>query len=236
MRSNTGTWTKICTVAYWSNWNAYVPAILQLHLFHKLTSPPQVNLNARANIMYFMEALCDMAAREEHTEFIRMMERDILKIIDLVAPDDGSGAANVKVVRKVLAGLQAKRYLNEQTVRELEECIKDRDQIGGSGAAGSPGVGTRPDARKDGTPMRASGNIRIDKRQVEQRIEEDRERHKRLREGIWAVGTTDEEEFEKAFEETGPWDDDDEALALEEANERASFAGYHAQAIDEDDE
>jgi len=188
--------------------------------------------------MYFMEALCDMAAREEHTEFIRMMERDILKIIDLVAPDDGSGAANVKVVRKVLAGLQAKRYLNEQTVRELEECIKDRDQIGGLAATGSPGAvaTSRADVRKDGTPMRASGNIRIDKRQVEQRIEEDRERHKRLREGIWAVGTTDDEEFDKAFEETGPLDEDDEALALEEANERASFAGYHAKAIEEDDE
>lgn len=189
--------------------------------------------------MYFMEALCDMAAREEHTEFIRMMERDILKIIDLVAPDDGSGAANVKVVRKVLAGLQAKRYLNEQTVRELEECIKDRDQIGGLAATGSPAAvvaSARADTKKDGTPMRAPGNIKIDKRQVEQRIEEDRERHKRLREGIWAVGTTDDEEFEKAFEETGAWDEDDEALALEEANERASFAGYHAQAIDEDEE
>ena len=188
--------------------------------------------------MYFMEALCDMAAREEHTEFIRMMERDILKIIDLVAPDDGSGAANVKVVRKVLAGLQSKRYLNEQTVRELEECIKDRDQIGGLAATGSPAATapTTRDVRKDGTPIGRSGNIRIDKRQVEQRIEEDRERHKRLREGIWAVGTTDDEEFDKAFEETGPLDEDDEALAMEEANERASFAGYHARAIEEDDE
>ena len=69
--------------------------------------------------MYFMEHLCDLAAREEHPEFIRMMERDILKIIDLVAPDDGSGAANVKVVRKVLAGLQAKSYLQPHTVSDL---------------------------------------------------------------------------------------------------------------------
>ena len=93
----------------------------------------QNNLNSRANIMYFMEHLCDQAAREEHTEFIRMMERDILKIIDLVAPDDGSGAANVKVVRKVLAALQLKQYLQPQTVAELDECIRDRDRVGGDG-------------------------------------------------------------------------------------------------------
>ena len=50
------------------------------------------------------------------------------------------------------------------------------------------------------------------------------------------MGTTDDEEFEKAFEETGALDEDDEALAMEEANERASFAGYHAKAIEEDEE
>jgi CTD kinase subunit gamma len=58
-------------------------------------------MNNRANIMYFLEHLCDMAAREGHPDYIRMMQRDILRIVDAVAPEDGSGAANVKVVRKV---------------------------------------------------------------------------------------------------------------------------------------
>ena len=30
-----------------------------------------------------------------------MMQRDILRVVDAVAPSDGSGAANVKVVRRV---------------------------------------------------------------------------------------------------------------------------------------
>lgn len=51
--------------------------------------------------MYFIEHLCDLALRENHPEFTRMVERDILRVIDAVAPSDGSGAANVKVVRKV---------------------------------------------------------------------------------------------------------------------------------------
>lgn len=59
------------------------------------------NMNNRANIMFFIEQLCDMAQRENHMEFARMIQRDIMRIIDAVAPSDGSGAANIKVVRRV---------------------------------------------------------------------------------------------------------------------------------------
>lgn len=58
-------------------------------------------MNNRANIMYFLEHLCDLSTREGHPDYIRMMQRDILRIVDAVAPEDGSGAANIKVVRKV---------------------------------------------------------------------------------------------------------------------------------------
>ena len=59
------------------------------------------SMNNRANIMYFIEHFCEMAQRENHVEFVRMMQRDILRVVDAVAPADGSGAANVKVVRRV---------------------------------------------------------------------------------------------------------------------------------------
>ena len=58
-------------------------------------------MNNRANIMYFIEHLCEVAQREGHLDFVRMMQRDILRVVDAVAPSDGSGAANVKVVRRV---------------------------------------------------------------------------------------------------------------------------------------
>lgn len=51
--------------------------------------------------MFFLEHLCDMATREGHPDYVRMIQRDILRIVDAAAPEDGSGAANVKVVRKV---------------------------------------------------------------------------------------------------------------------------------------
>ncbi len=51
--------------------------------------------------MFFIEHLCDMAQRENHMEYVNMMRRDILRVVDAVAPEDGSGAANVKVIRRV---------------------------------------------------------------------------------------------------------------------------------------
>lgn len=51
--------------------------------------------------MYFIEHLCDMAQRENHPNFVRMIQKDIFTVVDNVAPGDGSGAANVKVVRRV---------------------------------------------------------------------------------------------------------------------------------------
>lgn len=58
-------------------------------------------MNTRANIMYFIEHFLDLANKDGHVDYVRMMQRDIIRVVDAVAPDDGSGAANVKVVRKV---------------------------------------------------------------------------------------------------------------------------------------
>ena len=57
---------------------------------------------------------------------------------------------------------------------------------------------------------------RLDKRQIEQRIEEDRERHKRLKESIWTVADADDE-FNRMWEEVSELGEDD-FLAMEEEN------------------
>lgn len=175
--------------------------------------------------MYFIEILCDMACREGHDDYVRMMQRDILRVVDAVAPEDGSGAANVKVVRKVLQGLQQKSFLLAQTVTEIEECLKERDTqpdvllsspVGESEANGNGNS-------QHATPKlaKANGVARLDKRQIEQRIEEDRERHKRLREHIWAVPAVGPDaEFDKLWDETSELGDDDIDLYEEETMER----------------
>jgi CTD kinase subunit gamma len=199
-------------------------------------------MNNRANIMYFIEHLCDMAARENHTDYVRMMQRDILRVVDAVAPDDGSGAANVKVVRKVLQGLQTKSFLLPQTVLEIEELLKERDTSADAVPLSSPvsndvemtgteGVRSlrekvveRPGGTKIGGMKNGVG--KLDKKQVEQRIEEDRERHKRLRENIWAVaGDGEKKELEKTWEEGSDFGEDDAIVIEEEEEEREMAMG-----------
>lgn len=51
--------------------------------------------------MFFIEHFLDMANKDGYVDYVRMMQRDIIRVVDAVAPDDGSGAANVKIVRKV---------------------------------------------------------------------------------------------------------------------------------------
>ncbi|KAL2357897.1 CTD kinase subunit gamma CTK3-domain-containing protein [Cryomyces antarcticus] len=178
------------------------------------------NMNNRANIMYFIEHLCDMAQRESHPEYVRMMQRDITRVVDAVAPEDGSGAANVKVVRKVLNGLQQKQFLFPQTVVELEECLKERDIVTAHPALSPVPASGLPSKASTPHGGKANGAVRLDKRQIEQRIEEDRERHKRARESIWAVGPNNDQELEKLWEEVSEIGEDDYLGGEEDTAER----------------
>ena len=132
---------------------------------------------------------------------------------------------------QVLSGLQNKSILIPATVQEIEDGLKERDTLSGVNPAlspSSPNVINAPNApnRDDTTSnltTRANGvTTRLDKRQIEQRIEEDRERHKRLREDIWAVGSDEnpDEEFEKMWDEVSSLGSDDYLQAEEEAEER----------------
>lgn len=68
--------------------------------------------------------------------------------------------------------------------------------------------------------------LRLDKRQIEQRIEEDRERHKRLRESIWAVSGDGDAEFDKSWEDGSYIADDHYVVAAEDAEERKQIINY----------
>ncbi|TQS33520.1 hypothetical protein Golomagni_06131 [Golovinomyces magnicellulatus] len=177
------------------------------------------NMNTRANIMYFIEHFLDLAHRDGHASYVGMMQRDIVRVVDAVAPDDGSGAANVKVVRKVLEALRGKGFLDEQTVDQIEDVIKERgtndDDLATSPVG--PDENDTDKSRSDGTKRQAPA--RLDKRQVEQRIEEDRERHKRERESIWAVPRGDDAELNRLWEETSDYGEDDDRLVVEEGQE-----------------
>ncbi|KAI1162329.1 CTD kinase subunit gamma CTK3-domain-containing protein [Nemania serpens] len=192
----------------------------------------KTNMNTRANIMYFIEHLLEMASKERHNDYVRMMQRDIIRVVDAVCPENGSGAANVKVVRKVLQGLQIKLILLEQTVIEIEGCLKERDTSAHDFSLSSPlndkeqqpghpsasASATDPDISGGGPqPAQRNGvSIKPTKRQIEQRIEEDRERHKRMRESMWVVPPDPADQARKFFAETSDLGEDDRILGHEE--------------------
>lgn len=176
-------------------------------------------MNNRANMIYFIEHLCDVATKENHLEFVRMVQRDILQIVDAVAPPDGSGAANVKHVRRVLNGLQAKEILSNETVTEIDACLKQRESYPAHLLDLEP---LENDPLKGGSGQKSA--ITVDKRQIEQRIEEDRERNKRLRENMWVVPPHDMKEFEKMWDDVSDIGEDDYIQAAEEAEERKGTA------------
>lgn len=150
-----------------------------------------------------------------------MMQRDILRVVDAVVPPDGSGAANIKHVRRVLNGLQSKDILSAETVAEIDAGLKEREAQVAHLDLDAEEEGNNGSKAKGGTPRgsRPSG-MRVDKRQIEQRIEEDRERNKRLRESMWTVSGDDGDEHGKFWDEVSDIGEDDFLGAQEELMER----------------
>lgn len=109
---------------------------------------------------------------------------------------------------------------------EIEAGLAERDTATNTHSALSP-ISPNPKTTIQNAEATASlkangvGFTRLDKRQIEQRIEEDRERHKRLRESIWAVGVDGEGEFERLWEEAGECGEDERVLGVEDGEERA---------------
>ena len=179
----------------------------------------RTNMNIRANIMFFIECLCEYAVKDNNSGdasamgYVRMLQRDILRVVENVVGEEG---ANVRAVRKVLGTLQGLGILMAETVTELDAVLKSRE------------VAHPFTATEDASPSQASrgGAQRMDKRQIEQRIEEDRERHKRMRESIWAVPGEGYEELEKLWEEASDIGEDDYVVAREDAEERRKVIAF----------
>lgn len=126
---------------------------------------------------------------------------------------------------QVLQGLLNKSLLLEKVVGEIEECLKQRDTFASDMGLSSPVNGDAPpltdtraqtNSRSHNSGADASNGLRLDKRQIEQRIEEDRERHKRMRESMWTVPSQSTEEAIKLCDETSDTGDDDRVLGREE--------------------
>lgn len=195
-------------------------------------------MNTRANIMYFIDPFLELAEKERNgNDYIRRMQRDIIRVVDAVCPEDGSGAANVKVVRKVLRGLMSKGFLLEQTVDEIEECLKDRAAASHADMGFSSPINSEHANKTNSAVVKNAGAdttgsnapkskpAKLEKRQIEHRIEEDRERHKKMRENMWVTPKDPAAKRRKFWDDQSDCGEDDDRLGEEDENECIELTG-----------
>ncbi|EPY50582.1 domain kinase I gamma subunit [Schizosaccharomyces cryophilus OY26] len=126
------------------------------------------SFNTRVNIMYFVDTLCELSLKNGITSgYITMITRDILKLVEYVVPIGIAGAANAPEVRKVLHSLRLKNIIDDARLQEAMNLVDAHEQ-----------------ASKAGEDQ---GTASISRADILKRLEEDRERHKRMRENIWAI-------------------------------------------------
>ncbi|KAI5794109.1 CTD kinase subunit gamma CTK3-domain-containing protein [Pyronema domesticum] len=196
-------------------------------------SSKDCTMNTRINILYFIESLCDQSLAASYTSYIKMIQRDLSLIIDAVAPDDQVGAANAETARKVLHSLHTKSIITtsvlEKLVSQLSEREKNHKNLDESDD--DEYAEEEEHTGDESSPASRPGKRRhFDETLIQQRMEEDRERHKRLRENIWQIppGPGNEDwEFQKAWEEAESDLNSDDFEIMREENEilAASTAG-----------
>jgi len=176
-------------------------------------------MNTRVNMLYFIEVLCDHSLKADYGGYTDMIRRDILQVVDAVVPNNSEGAANVGTVRKVMQNLQGKGFVNEISMEEITALLAEREREH-RGSVASPEESVYDD--DDEEPGNEGKDIKrkLDDSIIQQRMEEDRERHKRLRENIWAIPPPSDglpnPEFEKAWDQVSDLNEDDYEIMREE--------------------
>lgn len=109
---------------------------------------------------------------------------------------------------------------------EIEGCLKERDTsthdfslsspVNGNEPSAAPASAADPELSGTQTTQRNGASMKPTRRQIEQRIEEDRERHKRMRESMWVVPPDPIDQARKFFAETSDLGFDDSILGNEE--------------------
>jgi CTD kinase subunit gamma len=99
--------------------------------------------------------------------------------------------------------MKEKNYIDSAVYAENDEMLQAREEAGFNEASAHA-------ITQEG--------VKISREDILRRIEEDRERHKRLRESLWVVPAGDPQlEFDDAWERTSDLNEDDEAIMRDEA-------------------
>ncbi|GAB1523472.1 hypothetical protein RhiTH_006622 [Rhizoctonia solani] len=137
------------------------------------------SLNTRMNILHLLDNLCETAllyqggvtTPSSQAPYIEYVTRDLEKIVEYVVPDSRDGLVNFQSARQILESWQTKRVLDPIAVSNVIEILE-----------------IKKSSLKE-IPATRSNTSAAERDEIFKRIEEDRERHKLLRQRRWNVPT-----------------------------------------------
>ncbi|KAH8829046.1 CTD kinase subunit gamma CTK3-domain-containing protein [Flagelloscypha sp. PMI_526] len=196
------------------------------------------SINSRINILYFLDSLCEtcllLKSRTQayHPErqnvsrqYVDFVNRDLADIVESVVPPGREGLPNLTSTRQILESWRSKRLIDPHVLDEAVSALNARQN--------DPATSSAPSASAAGTSKVKT----LKSEEILRRIEEDRERHKRLRERRWVQPPSHcftsafalsicpshynelsiDIEFNNDWETTSDWNEDDEEAAIEES-------------------
>ncbi|KAF9047685.1 hypothetical protein BJ165DRAFT_1467698 [Panaeolus papilionaceus] len=195
------------------------------------------------NLLHFLDSLCETSlimklhfeqsgkagdSEKANGLYAYFLSRDLNRIVDYIVPEGKEGLPNLVSTKQILETWRHKRYIDTHKIDEVITSLDKRPTPISLEASETPSTSTpAPQSRQAKREHRDS---------IYERIEQDRERHKRLRERRWVQPTyrnpasmqtsqlacfqpldTQEDseramdiEFENDWETTSDWNPDDE--------------------------
>ncbi|EJD08292.1 uncharacterized protein FOMMEDRAFT_101733 [Fomitiporia mediterranea MF3/22] len=143
------------------------------------------SLNTRINILYLLDSLCETSllskasfgpSNYNNNLYVDFVARDLAMIVDYVVPQSREGLINLMSAVQILENWRNKRIIDPQKIDDVLAKLESQ-KAGMHAAAMVSDVQVASDAERE--------SLTFSRPEVFKRIEEDRERHKRLRERRW---------------------------------------------------
>ncbi|EIW66005.1 hypothetical protein TREMEDRAFT_45988 [Tremella mesenterica DSM 1558] len=130
----------------------------------------KASLNTRINILYLLDSLFDacLSIGPPDAPYLKHVSEDLSRVVENVVPATREGILNLKAAKQILESWRLRRILDPNIIdASLEKLEKHRFV--------------------EIEEKKRSHEQAFSKNDILRRMEEDRERHKRLRERIWIL-------------------------------------------------
>ncbi|WVW84275.1 hypothetical protein I302_106305 [Kwoniella bestiolae CBS 10118] len=128
------------------------------------------SLNTRINILYFLDTLLEasLPLGPADAPYPQLVTNNLQDIVGKVVPDNREGVLNLRSAKQILESWRLRRVIDHDVVEQALKFLEGR-------------------THGDDASNKRSHEQAFSKSEILRRMEEDRERHKRLRERIWIL-------------------------------------------------